>query len=165
MTWYLIHTKPKLEAVALENLERQGYVAYLPRLAQEKLQNRQLKVEQVPLFPRYCFIDGSQLPLQKGLTPVRSTRGVSKIVSFGGIPALITNELINQLKTRESEQEETPKTLFKEGDRVTVTAGAFQGLEGIYQMTEGEARIKVLIEFMHKSVSLDLAPDQLVRNG
>jgi transcriptional antiterminator RfaH len=86
-------------------------------------------------------------------------------VSFGSIPALITNELINQLKTRESEQEETPKTLFKEGDRVTVTAGAFQGLEGIYQMTEGEARVKVLIEFMRKSVSLDLAPDQLVVNG
>ena len=30
--WYLIYTKPRRERAALENLERQGYQAYLPRV-------------------------------------------------------------------------------------------------------------------------------------
>ena len=35
--WYLIHTKPRQESVALENLERQGYQCYLPVDANRKL--------------------------------------------------------------------------------------------------------------------------------
>ncbi len=34
--WYLIHTKPRQEHIALTNLERQGYTCYLPLLRVEK---------------------------------------------------------------------------------------------------------------------------------
>ena len=37
MHWYLVHTKPRQEGLALENLERQGYECYLPTLPSEKL--------------------------------------------------------------------------------------------------------------------------------
>ncbi|MDP3335894.1 MAG: transcription termination/antitermination NusG family protein, partial [Rhodoferax sp.] len=30
MNWYLIHTKPRLEKCALENLQNQGYTCFLP---------------------------------------------------------------------------------------------------------------------------------------
>ena len=39
MQWYLIHTKPRQEVCALENLQRQGYECYLPQLVLEKLRN------------------------------------------------------------------------------------------------------------------------------
>ena len=35
--WYLIHTKPQQELRALQNLERQGYVCFYPKLTTEKL--------------------------------------------------------------------------------------------------------------------------------
>ena len=34
--WYLIHTKPRQEHIALTNLERQGYTCYLPHCALKK---------------------------------------------------------------------------------------------------------------------------------
>jgi hypothetical protein len=34
--WYLVHTKPRQEDVALANLERQGYECYLPQLRIER---------------------------------------------------------------------------------------------------------------------------------
>jgi len=31
--WYLLYTKPRQEQRAVENLKRQGYIAYLPLIA------------------------------------------------------------------------------------------------------------------------------------
>ena len=39
--------------------------------------------------------------------------------------------------------------------------GPFNGVEGIYQMTNGERRAMVLIEILRQPVSLDLAPTDL----
>lgn len=56
MDWYLVHTKPKQEKYALENLHRQGYQCYLPIIPSERLRQGLLTVEDEPLFPRYLFI-------------------------------------------------------------------------------------------------------------
>ncbi|MEN9764019.1 MAG: transcription/translation regulatory transformer protein RfaH, partial [Pseudomonadota bacterium] len=40
IAWYLVHTKPRQEDIALMNLERQGYTCYLPRLSVEKARRR-----------------------------------------------------------------------------------------------------------------------------
>ena len=53
MEWFLIHTKPRQEVIALENLERQDYPCYLPMLPTEKLRQGKLITLQEPLFPRY----------------------------------------------------------------------------------------------------------------
>lgn len=74
MHWYLVHTKPKQEKYALENLQRQGYECYLPLLLSERIRQGILMVTDEPLFPRYLFIrlgqgGGEELgagPLNKG---------------------------------------------------------------------------------------------------
>jgi hypothetical protein len=40
MQWYLVFTKPGQEAKALSNLQRQGYVCYLPTIPVEKVRQR-----------------------------------------------------------------------------------------------------------------------------
>ncbi|MEK0432387.1 MAG: RfaH, partial [Pseudomonadota bacterium] len=37
MHWYAIHSKPRQEERALDNLQRQGYEAWLPMLTVEKV--------------------------------------------------------------------------------------------------------------------------------
>ena len=56
MHWYLVHTKPRQEKCALENLQRQGFHCYLPTLPSEKIRQGVLMVADEPLFPRYLFI-------------------------------------------------------------------------------------------------------------
>ena len=54
-----------------------------------------------------------------------------------------------------------PERLFNPGERVQLTEGAFAGIEGIYQMTDGECRAMVLIELLSKPFKLKIGPTNL----
>ena len=161
LRWYLVHTKPRQETCALENLRRQGYECYLPTLPSEKLRQGSLTVANDPLFPRYLFIRLGQGDSAKSWAPIRSTKGVSRLVSFGSEPARVDDGLIELLRTREASVQIEPERLFKRGERVRLTEVPFAGIEGIYQMTDGERRVMVLIEILSKPVAVRVAPDSL----
>ena len=161
MHWYLVHTKPRQEKSALENLQRQGFQCYLPILPSEKLRQGLLTVLDEPLFPRYLFIRLGQGDSAKSWAPIRSTRGVSRLVCFGVEPAKVADGLIELLQRREASVQIEPERLFKAGERVRLTEAPFAGIEGIYQMAEGERRVMVLIEILSKSVAVCAAPASL----
>jgi transcriptional antiterminator RfaH len=158
MHWYLVHAKPRQEKCALENLERQGYHCYLPTLPSEKLRQGVLTVSDEPLFPRYLFIRLGQDNSAKSWAPIRSTKGVSRLVSFGVEPAKVCDGLIELLRKQESSVQAEPERLFKRGERVRLTETPFAGIEGVYQMADGERRVMVLIEFMSKPVAVRVSP-------
>ncbi|GAB2180403.1 transcription/translation regulatory transformer protein RfaH [Denitratisoma sp. agr-D3] len=161
MHWYLIHTKPRQEKVALQNLKQQGYPCYLPVLPSEKLRQGALALNEEPLFPRYLFIQLGMESDDKSWTPIRSTKGVSRLVSFGSKPAKVPDNLIAFLQAQEATLQGKPERLFATGQRVCLTQGAFAGVEGIYQMADGERRVMVLIELMSKPVIISVAPTEL----
>jgi len=163
MQWFLIHTKPRQEVIALENLERQGYACYLPMLPTEKLRQGKLVTLQEPLFPRYLFIQLGQGATAQSWSPIRSTRGVSRLVSFGNEPARVPVDLVHRLQSHDAERCQDVQTLFKSGDRVLIQEGPFAGLEAIYQMKDGEGRVMLLIDLMSKATQLKLHPGQIRR--
>jgi transcriptional antiterminator RfaH len=154
MHWYLIYTKPRQEKCALQNLEQQGYRCYMPLLPKEKLRQGALAVSDEPLFPRYLFINLAQDFMAKSWSPIRSTKGVSRLVRFGADPARVDAALIEHLRTHETRVLEQPERLFNPGERVQLTQGPFAGIEGIYQMADGDRRVMVLIELMTKEVAV-----------
>lgn len=154
MDWYLIHTKPRQEKSALLNLERQQYECYLPLLPAEIIRHGKLTVVDEPLFPRYLFIRLDKGDTAKSWSPIRSTKGVSRLVSFGAEPVKVDDRLIHLIKTQEDTAKGEPQRLFSPGERVWLTHGPFAGIEGIYQKTDGENRVMVLIELLSKPVSL-----------
>src|SRR3569832_916721 len=129
MHWYLVHTKPKQEKCALLNLERQGYACYLPILPTEKLRLGGLAIIDGRLFPRYLFIQLGQAISAKSLSPIRPTKGVSRLVSFGTEPAKVDDQLIELLKQREQTHHTQPQRLFAAGVRVLLPDGPFAGIE------------------------------------
>ena len=146
MNWYLIHTKPRLEVCALQNLEQQGFACFLPLIRVEKLRRSALVQVEEPLFPRYLFI--------------QSTKGVSRLVCFGQDPAKLDDALVAQIRTHN----QTPvlqKRHFTAGEAVVVSSGPFIGLDAIYQMNDGESRVMVLLNIMSKPVQLTLAPSEI----
>ncbi len=161
MHWYLIHTKPRQELRALENLQRQGYECYLPLLPTEKIQQKLVAIVDEPLFPRYLFIRLDSSQSGKSWAPIRSTLGVSKLVTFGMEPAKVDHALIEFLRESEAKISEKPQRLFDVGDRLLVTDGPFAGIEAIYQMSNGEGRVMVLIELLSKPVKVVMAPQSL----
>ncbi|WP_334154603.1 transcription/translation regulatory transformer protein RfaH [Tepidimonas sp.] len=165
MHWYLVHTKPKQEMCALENLQRQGYQCYLPTRPSEKLRQGALTVLDEPLFPRYLFICLGLGDSALSWAPIRSTKGVSRLVSFGAEPARVDEGLIELLRTQEASVRTEPERLFKPGERVRLTEAPFAGIEGIYQMADGERRVMVLIELLSKEVRVRVAPAHLRKVG
>ena len=161
MHWYLVHTKPRQEKCALDNLHRQGYQCYLPMLSAERLRQRVLSVIDEPLFPRYLFIRLDTGLSAKGWGPIRSTKGVSRLVSFGSEPAKIDDRLVHLLHSQENAHQTEPQRLFAKGERVMIVEGAFSGLEAMYQMADGEGRVMVLIEILSKPVAVRVAPASL----
>jgi len=152
MHWYLVHTKPRQEVCAQENLERQGYECYLPVFPKEKLRQNRVSIASEPLFPRYLFIRLGQGHADLSWTPIRSTKGVSRLVRFGVNPGKVHDGLIDSLRATEAAMQANPEPLFTLGEQVQLTDGAFVGVEGVYQMADGERRVMVLIELMSKPV-------------
>lgn len=161
MHWYLFHTKPRQEKCALDSLHRQGYQCDLPTFLSEKLRQGLLTVADEPLLPRYLFIRLGQGDSAKSWAPIRSTKGVSRLVSFGIEPARVDDGLIELLRTQEASIHTEPERLFKPGERVRFTEAPFAGIEGIYQMADGERRVMVLIEILSKPVAVRVAPASL----
>jgi len=145
MDWYLIHCKPRQEARALENLQRQGYEAWLPMLTVEKIRRGRIVQVTEPMFSRYLFIQLDAV--SSNWAPIRSTLGVSRLVTFGSVPASVPDELIEALRNAPVQE---PQRLLVPGAEVLFVDGPLQGLRGIFQQHDGEARAMVLIELLSK---------------
>lgn len=158
--WYLIHTKIRQERVALENLERQGFDCFLPLIRVEKLRRSQLQVVQEPLFPRYLFIQLGTGIESQSWSPIRSTLGVSRLVTFGQSPARIDSELVEEIRARTSTAEVHHRH-FSPGESVVVTDGAFTGVEAIFQTADAEGRVMVLLNILSKPVKMTVAPSSI----
>jgi len=163
MHWYLVHTKPRQEATALDHLQRQGYECYLPTLRREKLRQGLVTEGREPLFPRYLFVRPGQREETISWAPIRSTKGVSRLVCFGTEPAKVDAALVQALQSQEQVAQTEPVRLFNEGDRVRLTEAPFAGLEAIYQMADGERRALVLIELLSRPVRVRVSPASLRR--
>jgi len=143
--WYLIQCKPRQDERAEENLLRQGYELYRPKLHVERLMKGQRKEICESLFPGYIFI---RLGLLDNWSPLRSTRGVTKIVGFGDFPLAVNDNLIDQLKLHESEPGILPA--FSVGDKVRIKDGPFSELEAIFLAADGSERVILLLNFLHR---------------
>lgn len=155
-TWYLVQSKPRNEARALENLLRQGYETYLPLIEVERLQRGKLLKKLEPLFPRYLF-----LHLEEGNDnwgPIRSTLGVAGMVRFGQAYAAVPDPIIEAIRER---TQEIRKMLFAAGDNVQVVSGPLVGLEGVFEIADGEQRSFVLLEFMQKQQRVSVSTADL----
>jgi transcriptional antiterminator RfaH len=87
-------------------------------------------------------------------------------VCFGQEPAKVQAGLIQQLRQYEAlTQQAGAQALFTPGQRVRLLETPFAGLEGIYQMAEGERRVLVLIEILSKPVAVRVAPSALRKLG
>jgi len=156
MKWYVIHTRPRQEERALENLTRQGYKAWMPWLEVEKLRGGRITKVIEPMFSRYLFIQLDQVTTNWG--PIRSTLGVSKLVTFGNQAASISNEFVEMLQRTPLQDS---KHILKQGDEVEIMQGPLKGVKGIFDKQDGELRAMILIELINQSHKVQVSMQEL----
>ena len=163
LSWYLVHTKPRQEDIALANLQRQGYDCYLPQMRIERVRRRKAEVTTEPMFPRYLFIRLDSSDQGKSWSPIRSTLGVSQLVHFGARAAKVDDTLVDLLRQRERVL--PTEAMFHSGDSVLIADGPFAGIEAIYQTTDAERRAFILLEILAKPVSMHIDAGRLRKTG
>ena len=110
------------------------------------------------LFPGYLFI---QLAADANWAPLRSTRGVNRIVAFGGMPLRLDNSLIAHLQQRTAT---VVQPALEAGDSVRITQGGFAELDAIFVAMDGEQRVLMLLNMLNRQQQVSLPLVSIVKN-
>lgn len=154
--WYLIQCKPKQDARAQEHLHRQAFTCFRPTHCVTRLRAGRKQQHDESLFPGYLFIHLDQV--NDNWLPIRSTRGVSQLVCFGGQPAAIADELVEELKQRLTSPL-LPEPDLSAGDRVRIKSGNLKELEAIFLAKDGTERVLILLQLMQRQHTLSVPLD------
>jgi transcriptional antiterminator RfaH len=162
LPWYVVHTKARQEQSACENLVRQGYAVYLPRIkVMKRLRGLQQAVLE-PLFPRYIFLQ--QASVAQSLAPVRSTLGVATIVRFGQEPAQMQSETLQNIRNFEAQSnaaKDADISPLQPGERVRIADGPLSGFEGLISSVS-QQRVVVLMQLLGQDTQVSLSHNQLL---
>lgn len=141
----------------MAHLERQQFDCFLPMAINpyQRRTGRRMRIE--PLFPRYLFLHA--VPDQQSLGPVRSTRGVAKLVRFGIQLAEVPERVIQAVRERcdpDSGLVRLDPIHVRPGERVRVFDGPLAGAEGLFEASRGELRAQVLINMMGRQTRVEV---------
>lgn len=156
--WLVAQTKPQQERWAAENAARQGYEWYLP-MTRVRRTNNIYKIQ--CLFPRYLFVK------TKGAwRSLLGTFGVTSLVMTGEKPSELAESVIERLRARQGADGfiTLPNALeprFKANDAVRVNGGPMSGYTGIVTGMAGEARVKVLLDFLGRKTPVLIGDEHL----
>lgn len=164
--WYCARTHYRAELIAIEELVRQGYPAFLPRIERELPDHQRILV---PMFPGYLFVRfdrGAERWRPVVSTPgIRCLLGVSPELPipapFGMIEALASraNDDGTVLRHRHPRVEPIPA-----GETVRIANGPFTSFEAVCLMSAGD-RVRVLVALFGREVEAELARGDVERVG
>lgn len=161
--WYVVQTQVNGEAKAAENLRRQGYEAYLPRYLKRRRHARKVDFATKPLFPRYMFV-AIDMATQRWRS-VQSTVGVSRLVTYGDLPAVVPEGVVRALRAREDARGFVTMDAwpaFAPGDKVRVLAGVFMDNAGLFNGMADRDRVSILLDMLGRKVRVLLDADLVV---
>jgi transcriptional antiterminator RfaH len=146
--WYLLQCKPRQDERAQLNLQQQNYMTFRPQLMSERsVRGKRHRVLE-SLFPGYVFI---QLSRDDNWAPIRSTRGVSRIVEFNHVPAMVDDQVIAHLRERSLESIGFPADhALEPGEPLQIVQGPLTPLEGVFMSMQGDERVMILLQFLNR---------------
>ena len=146
--WYCIKTRTRHELAAKKWLQADmGIDVFCPLLKFERARSSgRVRVIEA-MFPGYIFAKFAYVELHR---QVAAANGVSTVVSFGGIPSVVDEAIIQELRSIVGGEETVviPSTV-RVGEEVQVLEGPFKGIRAIVtQVMPARARVMVLLELL-----------------
>lgn len=160
--WYAVHTKPCQEELAAMHIRRLGLEVILPQTRRKAVVWGASKETIRPLFPCYLF---ARFCPARYLRLIRYVRGARAVVSSGGVPLPIDEEIIGSIRSRLGEDGYVRITAepLRVGDRVRVSGGPLEGLVGIYERELSDSRrVTILLQAIEYQARLTIEKQYLV---
>ncbi len=161
--WFVVYTHPREEAVAEENLVRQGFETYWPRYRRRVSHAGKVREVAASLFPRYLFaaFDASET----GWRTIRSTRGVVDLVRHGFEPVAVPARSIDEIRAREDEDGQVVlgrQIELHKGQRIKLKGDAFKGHELIFEAKKDSERVVALLNLLGREFEVSIPVAQIV---
>lgn len=153
--WYVVQCRANQNDRAQANLENQGFACFSPQLNVEKVRAGRRVQRQEPLFPGYLFIELHDQ--EGGWHTIRSTRGVTKLVTFGNRPAAVPSSIIEALKKKAEPLSSDDRPALRPGDSLRIESGPFANMEAVFHRFDGQERAIVMLNMLQKQQRLSLA--------
>jgi len=160
--WYAVQTQVRAERLALVNLKRQGYEAYLPLYNKRRRHARRTDRVASPLFPGYLFVR-----MDVDVTAwraINSTIGAQNIVCFGEHPAPMPAGIVEEIIAREDENRMVrPRSgiPFASGEEVRITDGALCDQTGLFDCAAADERVVILLNLLGRQVRVKVSSEHL----
>ena len=153
--WYVVQIKPNSYGLAYQNLERQGFETFLPKMKITSRKNNKFIEKESYVFSGYIFVSFN--PKLAKWNTINSTYGVIKILTFNNKPKEISSYLILALRNRYCFNPIQPKknNLLK-GDFIKINTGPFTEFIAEIENIDKNNRIWVLLEYAGKKQKVNI---------
>ncbi len=152
--WYAVETQSRQEMTVELLLANKGFEVFLPLHKVRRQWSDRIKEVDCALFPGYLF---SRLNDGQRTLPVLTTPFVRGIVGAGGRPLQVPDEEIETVRAIvKSGLPATPWPFLKVGQRVQVTHGPLEGLEGLLWGFKKRHLLVVSVEILHRGVAVEI---------
>lgn len=161
MTWIVVNTHAHKEELALDNLRRQGFVTYCPRIARRQLRRGRGVDVARPMFPGYVFVRVSRS--HQHWRPILSTYGVRRLMRCGNSLSVLDDEFVQALRSREvGGVIARPAHPLEVGQQIQLVAGPFDGLIATILSVDDKDRLTLLLDMLGGPIRLRVGS---VQNG
>jgi len=151
--WWALYTRHQHEHAIADSLSAKGFEVFLPLYQSLRRWKDRQKMLWLPLFPCYVFVRGG---VNRRLDVV-STPGVHMILSNGDRVAVVPDEEINGIRLAvERPALVEPHPFLKCGDRVRVTRGSLEGVEGILIRKKNLYRLVLSVDMLAQSAAVEI---------
>jgi transcription antitermination factor NusG len=158
--WYVLKIRTGGELAAVTALRHRDYTPYCPMQKVRRHYSDRMKIVDAAAFPGYVFC---QFDSQKKL-PIISCPGVEYIVGFADGPTPIPEEELMNVR-RMIDAGASAVRGMEQGQRVRVTHGPLEGVEGILVRDATSNRLVVSIELLNQGASLHINQDEVCPVG
>ncbi len=151
--WWVLYTRHQHEKSVTEMLSAKGFEVFLPLYESTRRWKDRSKTLSLPLFPCYVFVRGR---FDRRLEAV-TTPGVHMILTSGKRVALIPETEIQAIRNIVAKPTRVePHQFLKCGERVRVTRGCLEGIEGILLRNKNLYRLVVSVNMLAQSVAVEI---------
>ena len=158
--WYVAYTHSRSEKKVQNYFEDiLKLESYLPLVNVKRQWSDRVKWVELPLFTSYVFVKTTA----DNLHELANVFGVARFLSFEGRFAAVRDEEIDLIKKilKDGEEVSVEPRRFIRGQKVIVTEGAFEGLEGTLMTEHNTKRFIVKIAGIAQNISVSIPAKSL----
>lgn len=155
--WFVLWTKSHSEQMVHDQLAAQGFELFLPMIDVWNRRNGMRFHSSVPMFPGYLFLHHSMDKI--GYLAVRKARGLVRVLgeSWDRLAIVPDREVEAIQKVHRAQVPVLPNPYLKEGERVRISRGLLEGVEGILLRSKpSKGLLVVSVNLLQRSVAVEV---------